>query len=318
MNNDRLWAEALHLHAEDGTLLASVLRHIRDAIREGGYLSRGRITGGIKEAYRPIGVADDALRTAIDEAIDLLTHTGDIGELPTKAGRGYASTPPRRLIWGGADNVVLGSVSLSSGDAVRRASMEALSAEAIPTPLLVELERPAWRTALVEIGGADDPDGSPVALSAYAQTLASSGTRYSLDEPSALAVLSGSGEFFGSPDGPTGRWMRAENDGFYPAAISSGYTQRRVLLAIDNGTATLWEPPDRDIWHWIVVGFTLAAGQPVWRYDHATEILHFLTPPPRQVERAALLTGEQVRSWSWRIDPQAHAIIAGLLGCPHS
>ena len=318
MSNGRLWAEALHLPTEGDALRASVLRHIRDAVREGGYVSRGRITSGIKEAYRPIGIGEEALRTVIDEAIDLLMRTGDIDELSTGAGRGYAPTPPRRLIWGGPDDVVLGSVALSSSETVRRVSMEATDAEVIPTPLLLELGRPAWRDALVEIGGADQPDGDPTALSAYAQALTSSGVRYSLDEPSALVVLSGNGEFFGSSDGPSGRWARANEDGFYPAVIASGYTQRRVLLAIDNGAATLWEPPNRDLWHWIIVGFTLAAGQPVWRYDRATETLNFLTPPTRQAERAALLTGEQVSAWSWHVEPPVHAIIAGMLGSPQA
>ena len=39
-------------------------------------------------------------------------------------------------------------------------------------PLLRELGRPAWRDALVELGGSDEPAGDARALSDYARTLA--------------------------------------------------------------------------------------------------------------------------------------------------
>lgn len=313
MSNAELWAEALNFSGQDA-LQASVLRHVRDAVREGGYVRRGRITSGIKESFRPLAQDEQALRSAIDDAIGLLMRAGDLDELATGAGRGYAATPPRRIIWGGSDDVVLGGVDLSSGETVRHAA--AAANDLIAIPLVLELGRPAWRDGLVELGGGDHPAGNATALSGYVRALTTSGERYSLEQPSAVCVLSGTGDFFGSPDGPTGRWARVEHDGFFPAVVESGYTKRRVMLAIDGGAATLWEPPSRDIWDWIVVGETLAAGQPVWRYDKSSQQLDFLTPPPRQAERGALLTGEQISPWSWRVDAQAHAIIAGLLGVP--
>lgn len=137
-----------------------------------------------------------------------------------------------------------------------------------------------------------------------------------LDEPSIVAVLSGRGNYFGVPRDVSGRWARTSDEGFYPAVIESNYRQRSVLLSIQAGSATLWEPPNRDVWRWIIVGFTLCQGAPVWKYDEASETFDFLTPPPRQAERAAMLTGTQLSSWSWRIDAKAHSIIADLLGAP--
>jgi hypothetical protein len=79
---------------------------------------------------------------------------------------------------------------------------------------------------------------------------------------------------------------------------------------------TLWHPPWRDIWCWIVVGHTLAQGDRVLRYDREHNILNFLTPPPRQAERAALITGVQMAAWSWKVDPIAYAVIADIMGDP--
>jgi hypothetical protein len=316
MSKSSLWAAVLHLDTEEA-LPGSEVRHIRDAIQEGGFVSRGRITSVIKEAYRPLGIAEDTLRVAIDDAIGVLMRSGDIDELATGAGRGYAPTPPRRLVWGGADNVVLGAVALSSADPIRRLSVDDRM-ELIATPLHVELGRAAWRDALVELGGADQPQDDARALSEYAGALANSGERYSLDEPQNLAVLSGSGAYFGTADGPSGRWARADGDGCFAATISGGYRKRRVILVIENGKATVWEPPTRDIWHWIIVGITLSAGQPVWAVNREAGTFEFLTPPPRQVERAALLTGDQLNAWSWRLDDQARGVIERLLGSPRT
>lgn len=311
MSGATAWREVLAFE-NGGALQANVLMHIRDAVGEGGYVSRGRITSGLKEAYRPLEIEDASLVAAIDEAIGLLMRSGDIDELSTGAGRGYAPTPPRRLVWGGADDVVLGG-PLPSSDATVRRGDEALLSGMIDVPLLRELGRPAWREALVQLGGGDEPNGDARALALHAEALTRSGERFSLDEPSKLAVLSGSGRFYGAPDGPGGRWARASGQGFFPAIWESGFTKRRILLAIVDGEASMWEPPSIDIWSWIVVGFTLARSEPVFAYDPATETLDFMTPPPRQVERAAMLTGEQRSAWSWRIDPTAQAIIAGLL-----
>ena len=61
---------------------------------------------------------------------------------------------------------------------------------------------------------------------------------------------------------------------------------------------------------------TLTQGDPVLRYDQASGVLDFLTPPPRQAERAALITGEQLKPWSWRLDTNAYSVIAKLMGSP--
>lgn len=316
MSNAALWAENLNFSGEAEQLRGNVLRHVRDAVRDAGYVSRGRITSGCKEAYYPLAIEDEALRTAIDEAIGLLMRCGDIDELATGAGRGYAPTPPRRIVWGGADDTILGGAAVSSDKTVRHLGDAAVLAEYIAIPLLRELGRPAWRDALVELGGRDEPAGDARALSDYARTLTGSGERFALDEPNKVAVLSGSGGYYGFPHDVSGRWARASDEGFYPAVIESGFTKRRVLLAVRDGAATLWEPPSRDVWHWIIVGFTLGQGAPVWKYDTERETLEFLTPPPRQAERAAMLTGAQLSPWSWRVDAEAHSIIAGLLGAP--
>lgn len=311
------WAEAIGFgRDEDGTpLLGSVTAHIRDAVIEGGFVTRGRITSGLKEAYRPFGVDESVLRDLIEEALRLLVLGGDLDELTTGAGRGYAATPPRQVRWGGKLDALLGGIDRSSREAVRRIdSSEAAADGAVATSLWTELGRPAWRDMLVELGGADRPDGDASVLTELAQALTSSGSRYSLEEPESVAVLSGSSEFFGSADPPKGRWRRIEGDGFYPAVVRSGYTSRNVLLAIQGHDATLWQPPSRDIWNWIVVGYTLAAGEPVLRYDRVEARLDFLTPPPIQAERAGLLTGERLSAWSWHLDEHAYQVIAALMG----
>lgn len=313
------WAEAIGLERDQNgaPLLGSVIAHVRDAVIEGGFVTRGRVTSGIKEAYRPFAINESVLRGLIDEALRLLVLGGDLDELTTGAGRGYAATPPRQVRWGGSLDALLGGISRSSSDVVRRVdSAEGAADGAVMTNLWTELGRPAWREVLVELDGADRPEGDASALTEFAQALTSSGSRYSLDEPETVAVLSGRSEFFGSADPPKGRWRRVEGDGFYPAIIRSGYTSRNVLLVVQGGEATLWQPPSRDTWNWIVVGYTLAAGDPVLRYDRAQARLDFLTPPPMQAERAALLTGEQLSAWSWHLDEHAYQVIATLMGSP--
>lgn len=311
------WAEAIGLGwDQDGApLLGSVIAHIRDAVIEGGFVTRGRITSGLKESYRPFGIDENVVRGSIEEALRLLVLAGDLDELTTGAGRGYAATPPRQVHWGGKLDTLLGAIDRTSYETVRHiVHADAAANGAAMTTLLVELGRPAWRDMLVELGGADRPDSDASTLTELAQALTSSGSRYSLDEPESVAVLSGRSEFFGSADPPKGRWRRIEGDGFYPAIIRSGYTSRNVLLAVQDRDATLWQPPSRDIWNWIVVGYTLAADEPVLRYNRAEARLDFLTPPPIQAERAALLTGERLSAWSWRLDESAYQVIAGLMG----
>jgi hypothetical protein len=200
---------------------------------------------------------------------------------------------------------------------IRQFSAEPPPDDCVAIALDDELGRPDWRNALVELGGADAPGSDARALFAFSQALAASGERYSLDEPNAVAVVSGRSEFFGrSEPSPSGRWSRVEADGFYPASIRTGYTIKKVVLHVAGKQTTLWQPPSLDIWRWIVVGQTLAQGDPVLRYDSANEVLDFLTPPPRQAERAALITGEQLTPWSWRLDASAFAVISALMGFP--
>jgi hypothetical protein len=312
-----IWAEAIGAERDvDGQpLLGTVLAHIRGAVIETGYVSHGRITSGLKEAYRPLGVDEKKLRDTIDEAIRVLLLSGDFDEFTTGAGRGYAATSPRFVAWGGNRVALLGSTLVGNDtELVRHLSRDEVDAATITIPLAIELGRPEWRSALVDLNAADVLDDGVGALFSLASTLAASGERYSLDEPLAVLVLSGRGRFFGRPEGaPSGRWQRVGVDGCFPAVIKSGFISRYVVLNVADGEATLWQPVSRDLWHWVVVGATMAAGDPVISYDLATQRLDFLTPPPRQIERAALLTSRRIGPWSWNADTQVHAVIADLM-----
>jgi hypothetical protein len=135
------------------------------------------------------------------------------------------------------------------------------------------------------------------------------------DEPQRVAVVSGRGEFFGKAENAlSGRWNRIDREGCFPAAIRTGFNTRLVVLSIAGNNAMLWQPPSLDLWRWIVVGATLALGDPVVRYDPTTGALDFLTPPPRQAERVALLTAHQTGPWSWRIDDKAYGTLARIMG----
>ena len=312
------WSEAIGYTADDtdSPSLPAVVEHIRSAIFETGFVSRGRITSGLKEAYRPFDLDEAVIREKIDAAINLMLLSGDLEEYATSAGRGYAGTPPRLINWAGDRVTLLGSSGLGTGT-VRQFAAETPTDDGVTIALDDELGRPEWRNALVELGGADGPGSDARTLFAFSQALAASGERYSLDEPNAVAVVSGRSEFFGRADpAPSGRWTRVEAEGFYPAAIRTGYTLKNVVLHVAGKETKLWQPPSRDIWRWIVVGQTLTLGDPVLRYDQASGVLDFLTPPPRQAERAALITGEQLKPWSWRLDTNAHAVIAALMGSP--
>ena len=312
------WSEAIVYTADEtgSPSLPVVVEHIRIAIFEAGFVSRGRITSGLKEAYRPFDLDEVAIRDKIDAAIDLMLLSGDIEEYATSAGRGYAGTPPRLIDWAGERVTLLGSSGLGAG-AVRQFAAETSPDDGVTIMLDDELGRPEWRNALVELGGADAPGSDARTLFAFSQALAASGERYSLDEPNAVAVVSGRSEFFGRAEpAPSGRWSRVEAEGFYPAAIRTGYTLKNVVLHVAGKQTALWQPPSRDVWRWIVVGQTLTQGDPVLRYDQASGVLDFLTPPPRQAERAALITGEQLKPWSWRLDTNAYSVIAKLMGSP--
>jgi hypothetical protein len=312
-----IWAEAIGAERDvDGQpLLGTVLAHIRGAVIETGYVSHGRITSGLKEAYRPLGIDEKKLRDTIDEALRVLLLCGDFDEFTTGAGRGYAATSPRCIVWGSNSAALLGgALGGNPTDLVRHVSGGEVDAATITIPLAIELGRPEWRSALVDLNAADVLDDGVGALFSLASTLAASGERYSLDESLAVAVLSGRGRFFGRPESaPSGRWQRVAVNGCFPAVIKSGFISRYVVLNIADGQATLWQPDSRDLWRWVVVGATMAAGDPVITYDPATQRLDFLTPPPGQVERAALLTGERIGPWSWNVDAHVHTVIAELM-----
>lgn len=311
------WSDAIDYTADEAGApsLATVVEHVRAAVTEAGFVSRGRITSGLKEAYHPFGIDAAMIREQTDAAIDLMLLSGDLEEHATSAGRGYAVTPPRLIQWDGDRVSLLGASDKGTGP-VRQFPADVPPNDIVRIALADELGRPEWRNALVELGAADAPDGDARALFAFSQALAASGERYSLDEPNAVAVVSGRADFFGRADpAPSGRWRRVEADGFYPAAIRTGYTFKNVVLHVAGKDTTLWQPSSRDIWRWIVVGQTLALGDPVLRYDQTSGVLDFLTPPPRQAERAALIAGEQRAPWSWKLDARAHAVIASLMGC---
>src|SRR5215472_2082461 len=92
------WAEAIGFErdVDRKPRLANVVDHIRGAVLEAGFVSRGRLTRGLKEAYAPFELEDSVVADTINEALTLLCLTGDLDEFNTSAGRVYAPTPPRR------------------------------------------------------------------------------------------------------------------------------------------------------------------------------------------------------------------------------
>lgn len=318
MTSEESWTEAIEAELDDnGQLtLGTVIEHIRGAVIEAGFVSQGRITRGLKEAYQPLGIDEDALGKSIKSAIRILLLSGDLDEFATNAGRGYAPTPPRRVVWNGGHSSLLGrSLRGSPRSFVRRIASDEASDDAVTISLSEELGRPEWRSALVDLHAADVLNDDVSALFDVAASLATSGECYSLDEPDAVAVLSGQGKFFGQPEPtPSGRWQRQAGDGCFPAVIKTGYSSRNVVLSVEGGLATLWQPASLDLWRWVVVGATIARGDPVINYNANSQRLDFLTPPPQQLERTALLTGSQIGPWSWTVDAQAHEIIVAILG----
>jgi hypothetical protein len=312
------WADAIGYVADENCApsLHTIVRHIRAAIIESGFITRSRLTSGLKEAYQPFDINTLALRDQIEEALRLLLLTGDIDLFATAAGRAYTATPPRRVGWGDELVAIIGGVTLETDDGiVRHLTPDAASSlPAADISLADELGRPDWRTALVGLGGADALDGDPSALFAYASSLAAGGERFALEPAETIAVLAERGNFFGRAEPtPSGRWTRVASDGIFPAIVRTGYQARNVVLCVVEGQATLWQPPSRDIWQWIVIGATLTQGDGVLRYDPATEQLTFLTPPPRQLERAARLSGVQKAPWNWQVDAAAFAVIEALI-----
>ncbi|MEA2906277.1 MAG: hypothetical protein QOI12_3664 [Alphaproteobacteria bacterium] len=314
----KIWADAINYVSDESGApsLETIVRHIRVAIVENGFIPRSRLTSGLKEAYRPFGINATTMRDQIEEALRLLLLAGDIDQFATAAGRAYTATYPRRVGWGGALVAVLGGVAFESENGtVRRVPPNDVSAPLTPEVSLAdELGRPDWRTALVSLGGTDVVDGDPSTLFSYASSLAVSGERFALEPVEEIALLSKHGDFFGKAEPtPSGRWTRVAGLGIFPAIVRTGYQSRNVVLHVTSDQATLWQPPARDIWQWIVIGATLAQGDSVLRYDAAIGQLTFLTPPPRQLERAVRLTGMQKAAWTWQVEPNAFAVIEALI-----
>jgi hypothetical protein len=316
MNTVGDWAEAIgvSLDREHGVAIGSIIAHIRGAILEAGFVSRGRITSGLKEAYRPLKVDEAKLRDSIEEAIHALILCGDIDEFSTSTGRSYAPTPPRLVDFGSEELALLGGIGGGRDAARVRRVGRSDGAKAGIVSLSEELGRPVWRSILVGLGGADDPAANVSALFHLAAAFAANGDRYSLDEPKATAVLSGRGRFFGQAEGLSGRWKSPNGNGCFPAVVKIGFSTQHVILFITERAATLWHAPSLDVWRWIVVGVTVAAGDPVVEYDSGACRLNFLTPPPHQLERVALITGTKIGPWAWEVPPRAFAMISELLG----
>jgi hypothetical protein len=311
------WADAIGYGTDEDGLpsLACLARHVRSAVIEGGCVARTRITNGLKEAYRPFNSDESGLRDRIEQALRVLVLVGDIDEFATATRRVYTTTQPRRVHWGGAQVAILGGVATATENAVVR-HLPPDQASALPAAtvsLLDELGLADWRVALVSLGGADAIDEDPTALFTYVSSLASSRERFALEPLGNIAVLAGRGDFFGRPEpNPSGRWTPVREDGVFPAVVRAAYQTRSIVLRISNRQATVWQPPSRDIWRWVVVGATLAQGDPVFRYDRDARQLTFLTPLPRQIHRAVQLTRIQHAPWTWQVDPEAVAFIQAL------
>ena len=252
-----IWSAAIGFESDENgaPAIATVVAHIRAAVAEAGFVSRGRITTGLKEAYRPLRQDQDVLAEQIDAALDRMLLSGDLEEHTTNAGRGYAVTPPRLIDWGGHAVSLLGASQFGSG-IVRRFPVETPPTDLIRIPLLEKLGAQSgemcWSNLALQMR-----QMRMRALFEFSQALAASGERYSLDEPNAVAVVSGRAEYFGRVDPvPSGRWHRVDADGFFPAAIRTGYSFKNVVLHVAGKETTLWQPPSRDIWRWIVVGQT--------------------------------------------------------------
>lgn len=322
MSHTDAWAEAIDFEhdLEGGPTLGTVLKHVRTAIFEMGFVTRSRIVNGLNEAYRPFEVSRDIVRSRVEEALSQLVLLGEVDRYQTAAGQSYAATPPRVIDWGGGLLAVLGSAPDALDSDVRRVERDYAHKLAIPKiSLNEELGRADWRTALVSLGGSDALDIGPQEIFRYASILAASGERFAADRPADTAVLSGSGDFFGRAErAPDGRWRRIETDGTFPGRTRTAYAWRDIVVRIEDGEATLWSAPDRDCWNWIVLGATLQQGDPVMRYDELSRTLTFLTPPPRQLERAVRLAGEQLGPWRWQVDPLVVSTLKSLLSLPQT
>lgn len=312
------WAEAIGLEADENgqPSLATVVKHIRDAVIEAGFVSRGRITSGLKESYRPLDLDESVLAQRMDQALDLLTKSGDFIELATATGRAYAPSQARRIEISGDRHVLLGSANHADfSGVVRHGASSAVSAEPVPVQTLEsELGIAEWRLALVELGGSDNSEDGAAGLYDFAKILASSGESFRLVDAD-IAVLSGRGDFFGSFDKPpSGRWQNPGAAGCFPAAIRKRYGASLVILDSDGSHGSIWQPQSRDLWRWATLGLTLSVGDPIYRFDPQTKIMKFLVPLPGQLERLMLLSARHESTWSWIVTDATIRVLDKLVG----
>lgn len=314
------WSEAIGFEPDENgqPSIATIVEHIRNAVIEAGFVSRGRMTSGLKESYRPLRVDEGLVAQRMDQALDVLTKTGDFIELTTATGRAYAPSQARRVIISEDRHVLLGAAN--HGDysgIVRRGPSSAVSAEPIPVRTLdAEIGLAEWRLALVELGGSDSSEDGAASLYDFARALASSGEYLRLADAD-IAVLSGRGDFFGSFDKlPSGRWQNPGAAGSFPAAIRKQYGASFVVLNSEGSHGSIWQPQSRDLWRWAALGFTLSVGDPIYRFDQQTRIVKFLVPLPRQLERLMLLSARLETTWSWVVTDATIRVLENLVGKP--
>lgn len=315
-----LWAKAIGFEAgeDDQPNDATLIEHIRNAVIEAGLVARGRITSGLREAYRPLQIDENILALKMDRALDTLTKSGDLLELTTATGRAYMASQARLVQIDEHRNVLLGSAqSEAFSGVVRAGSRSALSPEPMPiTTLEAEIGVPDWRLALVELGGFDDRHGDAGSLYKFAKALASSGQHFRLDDAD-IAILSGQGDFFGSFNKPvTGRWQNVGAVGCFPAVLRKQYTAEFIIVNSDEADASFWKPETIDLWRWVTIGFTLSLGQPIFRFDKDTGLVGFLVPLPRQLQRLMLLAAEPKGAWNWIASETAMWVLERLVGMP--
>ena len=170
-----------------------------------------------------------------------------------------------------------------------------------------ELGRPDWRSALVDLGGADAPGWRSRALSSPMRRKRWPQAASDIRSTSLNAWRSSAGQASFSAEPKTRhRAVEAgvEQTAASPRAIRSGYITHTLFCHVgewrgDAVAAAQLRPLALDRRR-----RDLGTGDPVLRYDPTTRALDFLTPPPRQAERVALLTGDRTGPWSWRIDRQ--------------
>ncbi|MBY3271369.1 MULTISPECIES: hypothetical protein [Rhizobium] len=312
------WAEAIAFEPmDDGQPSeATVIEHIRNAVIAGGLTPRGRITSGLREAYRPLRIDDSALTALIDRSLDFLTRTGDFVELATASGRAYSASPARIVRIDETRAVLLGAARSENFSGVVRVGLpDAAIAEPVAmTTLAAEIRIADWRVSLIELGGCDAPGGGSANLYEFTKALASSGETFQMSDAD-IAVMSGAGDFFGSFDKPlTGRWQPPGAVGCYPAIFRKPYATDFILLNFDGDQASFWRPQTRDLWQWVVVGHVLSLGQPIVRFDSGKGTARFLVPLPRQLHRVMLLSGEQTAAWNWTVGEAALGLLSRLAG----